>query len=141
MSASVQAPAIRTAPSRRLGSETVTHGVRVTASPRYLPDQSDPARPHHGFSYAIRIANEGDVPVTLLSRRWRIIDANGAAEEVVGEGVVGRQPRIAPGGSFEYSSSTSIRTRWGTMEGEYTFRRDDGQRLDVRIARFYLASE
>lgn len=128
------------APSR-LGSEAVTHGVRVAVAPRYLPDHSDPSRPQHVFGYAIRIANEGDAAVTLVSRRWRIIDANGNEEEVAGEGVVGVQPRIPAGDSFEYSSYCPLRTRWGTMEGEYALRRDDGQRLTVRVARFYLAAE
>ena len=119
----------------------MTHGVRVTVSPRYQAEESDPARPLHVFRYAIRISNESDAPMTLLSRRWRIIDANGEEEEVVGEGVVGVQPRIGAGKSFEYSSFCPLRTRWGTMEGEYTLRRDDGHQLQVQVARFYLAAD
>jgi ApaG protein len=128
-------------PPSRLGSEAVTHGIRITVTPQYLPDQSDAARPQHVFGYAVRITNEGDAPVTLLSRRWRIVDANGNEEEVVGEGVVGVQPRMNAGESFGYSSYCHLRTRWGTMEGEYTLRRDDGRRLAARIARFFLAVE
>ena len=120
------------------GSECVTHGVRVSVSPCYLPDQSDPARSRYVFSYRIRITNETGGEVRLLSRHWRIIDADGELKDVRGEGVVGQQPHIPAGKSFEYSSFCPLETRWGTMEGTYTLETSDEQLVEVAVARFYL---
>jgi ApaG protein len=120
------------------GSACVTNGIRVEVRPRYVEDQSDPAGRQWLFSYRIRIANEGVVPVKLESRHWHIVDAVGNPEEVRGPGVVGQQPRLEPGHSFEYSSYCQLRTSWGTMEGAYRLRTDEGEAFDVRIGRFIL---
>lgn len=122
------------------GSETVTQGVRVIVRPEYLPDQSTEGEPEYVFGYTVRIVNESDVPVQLVSRRWLIIDASGDEHTVEGEGVVGRQPLIQPGAGFEYSSFCPLRTLWGTMEGSYLMERDDSTTFDAQVARFYLVA-
>jgi ApaG protein len=131
----------------RHGSEAVTRGIRVAVHPRFIPEQSG-AVPgeswrgrHYVFAYTIRISNEGRQTVRLLERRWRIVDADGDEREVRGEGVVGQQPVLEPGRSFEYSSFCPLATPWGTMEGEYLMEDDKGDRFDVRIARFYLVAQ
>ena len=114
------------------------HGILVTATPVYLPEQSDPGMPRYVFRYTILIKNEGDAPAQLVSRHWVIIDANGRREDVEGPGVVGATPRLEPGKSFEYQSFCPLKTKWGTMEGTYQMKRDDGQIFEVAIDRFYL---
>lgn len=111
----------------------------MVVQPRFLPEQSDPSIHQYIFIYQVRIVNEGDAPVRLISRRWLIVDARGNGHEVHGEGVVGQQPRLASGEFHEYSSYCPLPTPWGTMEGTYQMRRDDGSVFDVRVARFYLA--
>lgn len=120
------------------GSETTTNGVRVIVAPRYMPEHSCPDDDQFVFAYRIRIVNEGDESVQLISRRWRIIDANGAEDVVEGDGVVGRMPLLRPGDGFEYESYCPLRTEWGTMEGSFRMNLDDGAPLDVQIERFYL---
>ena len=119
-------------------SETVTADIRIHAAAQLLDRESDPGRPLHVYGYRIRIVNEGRQRVRLLSRHWVILDANNHREEVVGEGVVGRRPELAPGEMFEYTSSCPLRTEWGTMEGTYTFEGADGERFEARIGRFFL---
>lgn len=119
-------------------SDTLTNGVRVTAAAFFLADESDPDARQFKFGYRITILNEGGVPVTLLSRRWHIIDANGQTEEVEGPGVIGQTPRLAPGEGFKYTSYCPLKTRWGTMEGIYSMERDDGTQFEAKIGRFYL---
>jgi len=131
------APALTTAPNH-LASETVTRGVRVRAEPRYLADRSEPASDKFLFGYRITIANEGSVPIRIDARRWRIIDADGTAHEVEGLGVIGRQPEIQPGESFEYSSYAPIATPWGTMEGGYRVIPQEGEPFEAQVGRFYL---
>lgn len=126
--------------ARSLGSSAETLGVRVVVQPRYVPEQSDPLTRRFIFAYRIRITNSGKTSVRLLSRAWTIVDANGQTETVRGEGVVGQQPRIEPGHTHEYSSFCPMRTPWGTMEGQYTFERNDGSKFDAEIARFYLVA-
>lgn len=125
---------------KRVGSECVTHDVRVIVRPSYLPEQSDPSRPVYVFGYRVRIRNEGAGPVQLLSRHWIIVDAHGQREEVEGPGVIGQQPRIDPGTEFDYASYCPLRTKWGTMEGTYHMRGTNGEALAVRVARFYLVA-
>ena len=119
-------------------SDTITHGVRVGATAYYLPDQSDPDARRFVFGYTIVIANQGTTPVKLLTRHWVIINAHGRREEVQGPGVVGQQPRLEPGKAFKYQSFCPLKTPWGTMEGVYQMRRDDGSTFDAEIGRFYL---
>jgi len=122
-------------------SNSQTDGIRVTAAGQFLPHKSDPDRSEYFFMYRIRIENEGDEPAMLRSRHWVILDANNKREEVVGEGVVGEQPHLAPGEEFEYTSYCPLGTSWGTMEGTYTFVRDDGSTFDAAIGRFFLVPE
>ena len=122
-------------------SEQVTQGVRVGASAFYLPQESDPDEDRYAFGYTIVISNEGNRPAKLLSRHWVIIDANGHREEVNGPGVVGETPRLEPGQAFKYQSFCPLRTPWGTMEGTYQMKRDDGSTFDASIGRFYLRVE
>ena len=119
-------------------SDEVTEGIRVGASAFYLAQESDPDEDRYAFGYTIVISNEGDTPAQLLRRHWVIIDANGHREEVRGPGVVGETPRLEPGQAFKYQSFCPLRTPWGTMEGEYLMRRDDGATFEAKIGRFYL---
>lgn len=114
--------------------------MRINATAFFLPEESDPDDRKFLFGYTIVIQNEGDHPVQLISRYWRIIDANGKEEEVRGPGVVGQTPRLEPGESFKYQSFCPLKTPWGTMEGEYQMRRDDGTKFQAKIGRFYLTS-
>jgi ApaG protein len=126
--------------SANLGSVTLTEGIRVAVAPAYLPDQSIPESGRYVFGYRVRISNESERTVRLLTRRWIIVDADGDRKEVEGDGVVGQQPELAPGESFVYSSYCPLETPWGTMEGSYRFVDQDDRTLDVRIGRFILAS-
>ncbi|MDZ4772417.1 MAG: Co2+/Mg2+ efflux protein ApaG [Planctomycetota bacterium] len=116
----------------------MTQGVRVQAAARYAASESQPDSGQYLFVYKIRLTNEGTEPVQLRTRHWIILDANNQRQEVRGAGVVGNSPKLAPGESFEYESSCPLRTRWGTMEGSYSFTREDGSKFDVAIARFFL---
>lgn len=127
--------------ARRLGSEATTEGVRVSVTPSYLPEHSDPLERRFVFAYRIKITNESDRWVKLLSRRWVIVDSLGERQEVVGEGVIGAQPELEPGQSFEYSSYCPLTTPWGTMEGEYTMRLQSSEEFHASVARFYLVAE
>ena len=122
-------------------SDTLTDGIRVGASAYYIPDQSDPDRQQFSFGYNIVIVNSGAEPAQLISRHWIIIDAHGRREEVKGPGVVGQTPRLQPGEGFKYTSYCPLKTRWGTMEGTYTMRRDNGETFQVQIGRFYLTTD
>jgi ApaG protein len=117
---------------------TDTVVVRVSVS--YLPDQSEPRRGRWFWAYHIRIENEGDSSVQLLTRHWEITDGRGARHTVEGEGVVGEQPVIAPGGSYDYVSGCPLATPNGMMQGSYRMIREDGAMIDVAIPRFTLAA-
>lgn len=121
-------------------SIAVTEGVRVEATPFYLAEQSNPASGQFVFGYQIRISNQTDMSLQVLSRRWRIVDADGLERLVEGEGVVGQQPWIGPGESFVYSSFCPLETAWGTMEGSYTIVDQEGRARQVQVGRFYLVS-
>jgi ApaG protein len=120
-------------------SDAVTHGIRVRVAAQYLADQSDPDRNEYQYVYRVILTNEGTRPAKLLSRHWVIRDAHNETREVRGPGVVGEQPELAPGASFEYMSRCPLRTEWGTMEGSYRFVRPDGTFFDANIGRFFLA--
>jgi len=121
-------------------SSTITEGIRVRAEAAYMPEHSSPGDERYFFSYRIVIVNEGDSPAQLISRHWIIIDSHGKQTEVRGPGVVGHTPRLEAGEDFEYTSFCPLTTDFGTMEGSYQMRRDDGETFDVKIGRFYLAS-
>jgi ApaG protein len=116
----------------------ITEGIRVTVQPSYLPAQSDPSAPRYVFAYRIRIENVSDAPAQLLWRHWFIHDPVGGDSEVEGEGVVGQQPRLAPGGVHEYQSFCVLRGPEGHMEGWYEFVRPGGAVFRVGIPRFAL---
>jgi len=122
-------------------SDTTTHGIRVGATAFYLPEESLPDERRYMFGYRIVICNESGITATLRTRHWVIIDANGHVEEVKGKGVVGEHPRLSPGEGFKYTSYCPLPTTWGTMEGSYQFETDEGETLEVKIGRFYLAKE
>jgi len=120
-------------------SEAVTQGIRVTVRSEFRADRSLPAQGRYLFTYTVRIANERTGGTKLLSRHWVITDAEGEKEEVIGDGVVGKQPHLDPGESFEYTSFCVLRTPLGQMRGTYTMMRDDGVTFLADIAPFSLA--
>jgi ApaG protein len=120
-------------------SVALTEGVLVEVESVYVPERSMPDEGEYFFAYTVRISNTGERPVQLINRHWVITDARGAVEEVRGPGVVGKQPVLAPGQSFQYTSACPLRTTWGRMRGEYEMIREDGTRFEARIAEFELA--
>jgi ApaG protein len=114
-------------------------GIAIQVSTQYLQQQSDPGRPSYAFAYTITILNNRDQPVRLLSRHWIITDQNGKVDEVKGNGVVGQQPTIAPGQSYQYSSGAVLQTEIGDMHGSYTMQDADGELFDAPIPLFVLA--
>jgi ApaG protein len=121
-------------------SEAITRGIEVRVESRYVPEQSDPDRGGWLFAYTVRIANKGDETVQLISRHWIITDGNGNVEEVRGPGVVGAQPVLRPGESFEYTSACPLRTDFGTMHGTYQMLTEDGEYFDAEISAFSLST-
>ncbi|MCM8729508.1 Co2+/Mg2+ efflux protein ApaG [Hephaestia sp. GCM10023244] len=115
-----------------------TRGVIVRVSVSYLPEQSEPDRGRWFWAYHIRIENEGKQTVQLLTRHWVITDGRGARHSVEGEGVIGEQPMIEPGGSFDYVSGCPLATPTGQMQGTYHMTAEDGSSFDVEIPRFAL---
>jgi ApaG protein len=120
-------------------STAVTQGIRVTVSATYVAERSTPARGRYFFAYSVTIENVGTRAAQLRTRHWIITDGKGGVEEVRGDGVVGKQPRLAPGESFQYTSGCELETPVGTMHGTYQMRRDDGSWFDATIAPFSLA--
>ncbi|MDO8457363.1 MAG: Co2+/Mg2+ efflux protein ApaG [Burkholderiaceae bacterium] len=110
----------------------------VSVTSQYMADQSDPQDEVYAFAYTITVSNTGTVPAQLISRHWIIVDAKGHTEEVKGLGVVGHQPLLKPGESFQYSSGCRLRTATGTMHGSYFCVAEDGERFDVPIDLFVL---
>lgn len=113
--------------------------IHITTQPHYLAERSTPDEQNYVFAYTITIDNRGDMPVTLMSRRWLITDANGKIVEVEGSGVVGEQPSIAPGERFTYTSGVSLATPVGVMEGSYTMALENGDEFQAPITAFRLA--
>ena len=105
---------------------------------QYIPQQSAPADSIYGFAYTVTITNTGQVAAQLISRHWEIVDANGHVEEVKGLGVVGHQPMLKPGESFQYSSGSRLRTPTGAMHGTYFCVAEDGERFEALIPMFVL---
>ena len=115
-----------------------TRSIRISVEPFYLTEQSEPDKERWVFGYRVTIENEGSETVKLLSRYWRITDGMGRVLEVRGAGVVGEQPRLEPGESFQYTSGTPLTTPTGIMAGTYQMITDDGERFDVKIPAFSL---
>jgi ApaG protein len=120
-------------------SEAVTRGVRVRVESEYAPERSEPAKNQWFFLYTITISNEGTDTVQLLTRHWIITDGTGHVEEVRGPGVVGKQPRLKTGESFEYTSGCPLSTPFGVMEGTYQMITDSGEPFDAKVAPFTLS--
>ncbi len=107
-------------------------------TPQFLPEQSDPRQGIFGFAYTVTITNTGDIAAQLVSRHWVICDSAGHTDEVKGLGVVGHQPLLKPGESFQYSSGSRLVTSSGTMHGSYFCVAEDGERFEVVIPMFVL---
>jgi ApaG protein len=120
-------------------SEAVTRGIRVRVQSQYSAERSRPARNEWFFLYTVTISNEGPEPVQLLTRHWIITDGTGKVEEVRGPGVVGQQPSLKPGESFEYTSGCPLTTPFGVMEGTYQMVAESGATFDAKIAPFTLS--
>jgi len=120
-------------------SSAETDGIRVQVRSHYLAEQSSPRDDRYVFAYTITISNEGARTAQLRTRHWIITDGRGTVEEVRGDGVVGEQPRLSPGQSFQYTSGCVLTTPIGTMQGTYRMWRDDGSYFDAVIAPFSLA--
>lgn len=115
-----------------------TEGIEIVVEPFYLEDRSDPSESHYVWAYRITIANRSGRTARLVSRYWRITDANGRVEEVEGYGVVGEQPELEPGDSYQYTSGCPLGTPSGFMVGHYTMIDDQGRKFDVAIPAFSL---
>lgn len=113
--------------------------IAVETVPQFIPDQSDPENERYVFAYTITVRNIGSVPAQLISRHWIITDANDSVQEVRGLGVVGHQPLLKPGESFEYTSGCSLGTPVGTMRGSYQMVAEDGTQFEASIPEFTLA--
>ena len=120
-------------------SEALTRGVRVHVESQFDPDRSEPSRSQWFFLYTIRISNEGTETVQLLTRHWTITDGTGKVEEIRGPGVVGKQPILKPGESFEYTSGCPLNTAFGVMEGTYQMVTAGGEHFDAKVAPFTLS--
>ena len=114
--------------------------VEVTAESSYVEERSNVAADVYVFSYCIRLTNSGTKTAQLISRHWFITEADGKVQEVRGMGVVGENPRLEPGQSYEYSSWSQIGTPFGTMKGSYQMLADDGQRFEAEIPEFQLVA-
>ena len=120
-------------------AEGKKYHISVSVNTAYLADQSDPASERYVFAYTVTIANTGTVAAQLISRHWIITDAENVTQEVKGLGVVGEQPLLRPGESFEYTSGTAMATPVGTMKGSYQMVAEDGNKFDAEIPVFTLS--
>ena len=120
-------------------AESKKYDISIQVRTTYIPEQSDPGSDRYVFAYTITIANEGTASAQLISRHWVITDAENQVQEVRGLGVVGEQPFLRPGESFEYTSGTSLGTPVGTMRGSYQRVAEDGQKFEAEIPEFTLS--
>ncbi len=116
----------------------ITRLIEVTAKPRFVPERSSPSNGYYFWAYSIDIKNGGSEIVQLKTRHWRITDANGKLQEVKGAGVVGEEPVIKPGETFEYTSGVPLQTASGFMAGTYGMVTDAGERFEIEIPAFSL---
>jgi ApaG protein len=121
-------------------SDTTTRGVRIQVRSFYVPEKSEPAGGQYFFAYRVRISNVGADTVQLISRKWIISGPEGELSRVEGPGVVGEQPVLPPGGSFEYTSFCPLQYPWGSMHGSYRMVLASGESFDAEIAPFTLAT-
>ena len=120
--------------------EAKSSAITVSAQAQYIEEQSDAEAGRFVFAYKVTIENTGDAPAQLISRHWVITDAAGHVQEVRGIGVIGEQPRLAPGEAFEYTSGCAIATAVGTMRGAYQMVAEDGTPFEAEIPEFVLAA-
>ena len=120
-------------------ADSKENDIKVSANAFYLPDQSDEENDQFVFAYTIKITNVGTRVAKLISRHWIITDSDGKIQEVRGVGVVGEQPEIKPGESFEYTSGSSLETNVGTMRGTYQMQATDGTRFEAMVPEFTLS--
>ena len=120
-------------------AESKKYQISVHAVPQYLADQSDAAADRYVFAYTITFENVGTVAAQVISRHWVITDANGHVQEVRGLGVVGQQPLLKPGESFEYTSGCQLETPVGTMRGEFQVTAEDGMQFEAVVDAFTLS--
>jgi ApaG protein len=120
-------------------SVTTTRGIKIQVKSAYLPERSSPRESSYLFMYNVRISNVGSETAQLVSREWIITNAEGEVERVKGPGVVGEQPVLPPGGSFEYTSYCPLKTAVGSMQGSYQMVTAEGEQFDAMIAPFTLA--
>ena len=120
-------------------AESKKYQIDISVNTAYLADQSDPSSDRYVFAYTVTIANVGTVAAQLISRHWVITDAESVTQEVKGLGVVGEQPLLRPGESFEYTSGTAMATPVGTMRGTYQMVAEDGNKFDAEIPTFTLS--
>jgi ApaG protein len=120
--------------------EETTGAIHIAVEPDFLDDQSQPEEGRYLWAYRVTIQNRGDMSVQLISRYWRITDARGRVREVRGDGVIGEQPVIEPGASFQYTSGAPLETSSGFMTGKYTMRDSSGRGFEVGIPTFALES-
>ena len=118
----------------------VTNKIEITVEPLFLDDQSEPENSQFFWLYRITIENQGRATVQLMNRQWNIVNAFGSVTEVTGEGVVGEQPVLQPGDSYQYESGTPLNTASGFMSGKYGMQDGDGTFFDVTIPTFSLDS-
>jgi len=121
-------------------NESLKHHIQIQVRSAYVDKQSEPDSGRYVFAYTVTITNDGTVPAKLLTRHWVITDANEKTQEVRGVGVVGEQPHLSPGMSFEYTSGTVLETPFGTMHGSYQMLADDGTEFDAEIPAFLLST-
>jgi ApaG protein len=118
----------------------ITRGIAVSVEPTYLENRSSPGSSQYVWAYRVTIENQGRETVQLLSRHWMITNARGELNEVKGPGVVGQQPILKPGESYEYTSGAPLNTPWGMMGGSYLMESESGERFDIEIPTFSLDS-
>jgi len=115
------------------------NNINITVKVTFIEEQSRPSNNQYTYAYTITITNNGAIGAQLLTRRWHIQDETGHTEDVIGEGVVGQQPHLQPGDSYQYSSGSVIKTETGTMKGAYGMVNDEGERFEVEIPEFILS--
>jgi len=113
--------------------------INISVDVHFIESQSDIASNQFVFSYTVKITNNGEIGAQLLTRHWKIADESGKIEDVIGEGVVGQQPYLSPGESYEYTSGAVLKTQTGSMHGSYGMIDDLGNRFDAQIPLFVLS--
>ncbi len=116
----------------------ITRGIRVDVIPSFVPEQSKPELSFYLFAYTIKITNLSDVSVQLVSRHWIVTDGNGKVHQVKGTGVIGKQPKLILGQSFEYSSFCPLPTPTGSMRGAYQMINQNQEEFNIKIPLFFL---